>query len=141
MTDLQTKNQIEYTFECLDSCSGYIDNLNMKIIKLSELYHCGEVDQANAIFAEVIEVLDLYIQLITKIYRNIRAFKKGHFQKSEEVQKLEIHLLSVMKAVLSAKESNDIIMLCDLLEFELIDNLTQWKIKVIPELKKTRSTL
>jgi hypothetical protein len=42
--------------------------------------------------------------------------------------------------LLSAKEKNDNIMLCDLLEYELIDNLTQWKIKILPELKKLKRT-
>ncbi len=59
--------------------------------------------------------------------------------KDESIQKLEIHLLSVMKALLQAKEKNDTIMLCDLLEYELADNLTQWKIKVLPELKKLKN--
>jgi hypothetical protein len=48
--------------------------------------------------------------------------------------------LSVIKALLPAKEKNDVVMLCDLLEYELIDNLTQWKIKVLPELKKLKNT-
>ena len=41
-----------------------------------------------------------------------------------------------MKGIESAKNNNDYIMLNDLLEYELADNLTQWKLKILPRLKK-----
>lgn len=53
------------------------------------------------------------------------------------IKELQIHLLSVMKAVNSANHKEDTIMLTDLLEYELKDNLTQWKILIIPVLKQS----
>ncbi len=131
-------NSIDLAFESLNSCTAYIDHINNLIYKLIDEYNAGEADSANSTFVEVIELLDLYVQLMTKIYASLRHHFKDQLIKDESVQNLEIHLLSVMKALLPAKEKSDVIMLCDLLEFELIDNLTQWKIKVIPELKKLR---
>ena len=84
--------------------------------------------------------MDLYIQLVSNVYQVIRKDLNGKSFKDESIQKLEIHLLSVLKALLQAKEKEDIIMLCDLLEYELVDNLTQWKIKVLPELKKLKNS-
>ena len=83
--------------------------------------------------------MDLYIQLVSRVYHVLRTDLEQMNFKDESIQKLEIHLLSVMKALLQAKEKNDTIMLCDLLEYELVDNLTQWKIKVLPELKKLKN--
>lgn len=145
MTLVNNKNNnknptsLELAFESIDSCFGYVDYITSKIQQLITFYNAGEADKANAVFMEVVDLMDLYIQLITKVYRVLRTELQGQSFKDENVQKLEIHLLSVIKALLQAKEKEDIIMLCDLLEYELVDNLTQWKIKVLPELKKLKS--
>lgn len=143
MTDLNkniSKNaSLELAFESIDSCFGYVDHITMQIQKLIAQYNQGNIDQANDLFVEVIELMDLYIQLVTKVYKVLRTDLKIMNFKDENLQKLEIHLLSVLKALLQAKEKDDVIMLCDLLEYELIDNLTQWKIKILPELKKLKN--
>jgi len=132
-------SSLDLAFESIDSCFGYVDYITSQIQKLIVCYNQGEVEQAQNSFSEVIELMDLYIQLVSKVYRVLRTDLPTINFKDESLQKLEIHLLSVMKALLQAKEKNDTIMLCDLLEYELIDNLTQWKIKVLPELKKLKN--
>ena len=136
--DVKTNASLELAFESIDSCFGYVDYITAQIQKLIGNYNQGNMDLANQNFVEVIELMDLYIQLVSRVYRVLRVELKS-MQKDESIQKLEIHLLSVMKALLQAKEKNDTIMLCDLLEYELADNLTQWKIKVLPELKKLKN--
>ncbi len=137
---IKKNGSLEIAFESIDSCFGYVDYITSQIQRLIGQYNAGEADAANQTFIEVIDLMDLYIQLISKVYQVIRTDMPDKSFKDENLQKLEIHLLSVIKALVQAKEKNDVIMLCDLLEYELIDNLTQWKIKVLPELKKLRST-
>ncbi len=142
MTELSKLNRnssLDLAFESIDSCFGYVDHITQQIQKLITVYNQGDTEAANSAFVEVIELMDLYIQLISRVYRVLRTDLKNMNFKDESIQKLEIHLLSVMKALLQAKEKDDVIMLCDLLEYELIDNLTQWKIKILPELKKLRN--
>ena len=134
--DFTVKSSIELAFDALDSCNSYIDVVISKIQELNKLYAAGEIQQANNQFAEVIEIMDLFVQLMSKIHSTLRTNLKDQFVKTETLQNLEIHLLSILKGLIPAKEKNDIIMLCDLLEYELVDNLTQWKIKAIPELKR-----
>lgn len=134
--DFTVKSSLELAFEALDSCNSYLDVVISKIQELNQLYAQGEMENANNLFAEVIEIMDLFVQLMSKIHNTLRTNLKDKFTKTETLQNLEIHLLSILKGLIPAKEKNDIIMLCDLLEYELIDNLTQWKIKAIPELKK-----
>jgi hypothetical protein len=133
-------DSLDLAFESIQSCFGYVDYITAQIQRLIAAYNNGDIEEANDHFVEVIELMDLYIQLITKVYSVLRNELKNLSFKDEGIQKLEIHLLSVMKALLQAKEKEDIIMLCDLLEYELIDNLTQWKIKVLPELKKLKNS-
>jgi len=135
----KTSSSIDLAFEALDSCNGYINTLNDKILELVADYRANKVEQAEALFNEVIEVLDLYIQLVSGIFTTIKKQRPSLIAENKDIQNLEIHLLSILKALLPAKERNDIIMLCDLLEYELVDNLTQWKIKVIPSLKKLQN--
>lgn len=134
-----SNTSLDLAFESIDSCFGYVDYITGQIQKLVPLYNAGNQEEANDAFVEVIELMDLYIQLVSRVYRVLRTDLELMSFKDESIQKLEIHLLSVMKALLQAKEKNDTIMLCDLLEYELIDNLTQWKIKILPELKKLKN--
>ncbi len=139
--ELCQSETINLVFESLHSSTGYIDYINSLILKIIHQYQANEIDKANKTFIEVVELLDLYIQLMTKVYSALRINFKNKPFKDEQVVNLEIHLLSIIKALLPAKEKGDIIMLCDLLEHELMDNLTQWKIKIIPELKKLKDQL
>lgn len=140
--NFETQSSLELAFEAVDSCNDYIDLLVDKIQEMNTLYQQGKTLEANEHFGEMIDILDLYVQLFNKIHQTIKRNMKGELSLSEKIQKLDIHLLSVLKALIPAKEKEDIIMLCDLLEYELIDNLTQWKIQIIPSLKKLKpSTL
>lgn len=137
--DDESTGTLKLAFESIDSAFGYIDYIISQVQVLIVHFQSGDLNAANAHFVEVAELMDLYIQLMGRVYQVIRANNPNRPVKDEGIQRLEIHLLSVMKALLSAKEKNDNIMLCDLLEYELIDNLTQWKIKILPELKKLKN--
>lgn len=137
--DFKVQSTLDLAFEALNSCSGYIDVVTEKIHELVAIYQSNQIEEAHHKFGDVIEVVDLFVQLITKIHRTLKTQIGPDYKKSSQIQNLEIHLLSIMKGLLPAKEKNDWIMLCDLLEYELIDNLTQWKIKAIPELKNYQS--
>ena len=133
-----TTSSYELAFDALSDCTSYIETIITKIELLTEYQNENKMNEANVLFGEVIEIMDLFVQLMSRIYKTIRKRHTEQLQATATFQNLEIHLLSIMKALLPAKEKNDIIMLNDLLEYELTDNLTQWKIKAIPELKKLR---
>ena len=135
---ITVRSSVELAFEALDSANQYIDTIINKTYLLTESYQQNKLEQANNNFIDLIEVTDLFIQLMAKIHRNFKTNFYQEYTKPKSLQKLEIHLLSILKAMIPAKENNDIIMLCDLLEYELVDNLKMWKVKVIPVLKKMK---
>ena len=51
-----------------------------------------------------------------------------------------IHLLFIVKAMNQTQLKQDIIALEELIKYELKDNLTQWKIDLIPQIKKILNT-
>lgn len=136
----KTKNNeaLDLAFESIDSCFGYVEFISSQINKYLAAVNRNEFDEANGTFTEVTELMELYIQLVTKIYNTLRAELPSVAIKTDTTKNLEIHLLGIMKSLVSAKEKNDTIILSDLLEYELLDNLNQWKSKILPELKKLK---
>lgn len=59
---------------------------------------------------------------------------KGHVLR-EAIKEQHIGLLSVLKALAKAMENQDILAQEELINYELRDNLTQWKINLLPQLK------
>jgi hypothetical protein len=133
------QSSLELALEALESSPSYIDITIENIHLLVALYQQNKTEEANEKFAETIEILDLFVELMARLHKTLRKHYPTLIADVKCLQDQEIGLLSILKAVLPAKEKNDIIMFCDLLEYELIDNLTQWKIQVIPELKKATS--
>ena len=53
-----------------------------------------------------------------------------------EIKQSHIHLLFIIKGINQAQQKQDSLVLEDLIKYELKDNLTQWKIDLIPLLKR-----
>ena len=53
-----------------------------------------------------------------------------------EIKQSHIHLLFISKGINQAQQKQDSLVLEDLIKYELKDNLTQWKIDLIPLLKR-----
>ncbi len=135
---LIVKNNYEIAFEALEDSNGYIELITGKINEIVALYNSNQTEDANIVFTDLIDLIDLFIQLISKVHKTVKSYNQDFFKNNDTIRDLEIHLLSILKALIPAKEKNDIIMLCDLLEYELADNLAQWKIKAIPLLLKSK---
>lgn len=85
-------------------------------LQLSALTH--DIGQ----FVEVTTVLSK-LMLLEK--HSIQPIKDSH-----------IHMLFVLKGIAQAQQKLDQVILEDLIKHELKDNLTQWKIDLIPNIKK-----
>ncbi len=77
--------------------------------------------------------LTQFIELTTLTSRMITLKKGIAFN---EVKNSHVHLLFVLKGINQAQLKNDQIILEDLIKYELKDNLTQWKINIIPTIKR-----
>ena len=123
--------------QTIELCFLYIESIRLTVLQLSQ----SKADDENfdeKKFFEMIEMLDDFIGVISDIYKTL---KKTHCSGNfcvKKVQSLEIHLLFVLKALFAAKHKEDFFMLRDLLKYELMNNIVQWKIKVVPELKKMK---
>jgi hypothetical protein len=133
-----TQNRLEILFHLLDKGSALLDQLIDKTNRVSSDYAQNKILEADQGLLDLLGLLDLFIQLMTNVHRTIRIEVSTKLSSGQSFHELEIHLLSVLKATLQAKEKQDSIMLYDLIEYELLDNLKQWKIMAIPQLKNLK---
>lgn len=111
-----------------------LDNLNTLLDNLKE----DSQDNTDS-FIKLTEYLNSFIQAVTVMHTNLKLPTELRVQNGLTIKQLQIHLLSVVKAIHAAWLKNDKIMLCDLIEFELKDNLTQWKISILPLVQKSKN--
>jgi hypothetical protein len=78
-----------------------------------------------------------FVELTTLLSKTI-MIRKGHT--IEEIKQSHISLLFIMKALNQAQLKQDYVALEELIKYELKDNLTQWKIDLIPQTKKLLNT-
>lgn len=129
-----TQNKKSIAQDTIDLLPSFLDKiivdtndyLKYNLLKQSTLY-------------KVIEELDIFIQLMSNIHQVLKVKSNNKLDIGLTIKELEVHLLFVIKAINIAFKKDDFVMLEDLLEHELIDNLTQWKIQALPKIKKLNS--
>ena len=135
--NFQIKSSLDLAFESLKDCSEYIKSSIFQIKEVIELYQKNEIQEGNKQFPQIIDTIDFFVRLITKIHRAILSSQNSSQKElKQHIQNLEIHLLAALKNLLPAKEKADLTLLCDLLEYELCDNLNQWDKEILPALDR-----
>jgi hypothetical protein len=78
-----------------------------------------------------------FVELTTLLSKTIMVRKN---QTIAGIKSSHIHLLFVVKGMNQAQLKQDLVALEELIKYELKDNLTQWKIDLIPQIKKLLNT-
>ncbi len=74
-----------------------------------------------------------FVELTTMLSKLLASHKKVTIP---EIKQSHVHLLFVLKGINQARQKLDSVVLEDLIKYELKDNLTQWKIDLIPLIKR-----
>jgi hypothetical protein len=141
-TDLisfNVSNSKSLLLETVDELPSYIDLMIETIDLAVSFSKHNQQDLVQSLLSDIIVKIDSFIQLITQVHRGLKLDSDQSLDSGQTIKQLEIHLLSVAKALLVAQKREDDVMLIDLLDYELKDNLTQWKITAIPQIKKLNS--
>jgi hypothetical protein len=120
--------------EILNDLSGLIDKILDHILTCTNLLKVDNSNNSTRQLSKIIAAMDLFLQTINHACSEILT--EEEITTLLPVKDLQIHLLSIVKAINDAQQKHDDIMLTDLLEYELKDNLTQWKILILPTLKQ-----
>lgn len=78
-----------------------------------------------------------FVELTTLLSKTIMSRKQLSVA---GIKESHIHLLFILKAMNQTQIKQDLIALEELIKYELKDNLTQWKIDLIPQIKKLLNT-
>ncbi len=126
---------------------GETDNLLVDTISLTQDLLNDIIHQINAIEAYIpekeyfwnLQLTDLttdiskFVEITTLLSRLLMSKKKINIP---EIKQSHIHLFFVLKGLNQAQQKMDSMVLEDLIKYELKDNLTQWKIDLIPLTKR-----
>ncbi len=105
---------------------------------LSNIQKVPSLDQERDLsLNQLVTSLSLEVGTFTEITTLItRMVQKKHKQIIHGAKESHIHLLFIMKGINQAHQKGDLVALEDLIKYELKDNLTQWKIDLIPQAKR-----
>ena len=79
--------------------------------------------------SNIIDILDSFFTIINTAANNLSIANK------KSILLIQFETLSILKAIYNASIQNNVVMLCDLIQYELKDILVKWKIKTILTLR------
>lgn len=84
---------------------------------------------------EITNQISLFVEITTLLTK----LSKRQGLVLAEARDSHVHLLFILKGMNHAQSKLDVVALEELIKYELKDNLTQWKIDLIPQIKKVLS--
>jgi len=124
--EIDTMSAEEMARHFFENGEQYLDILIKGGEKISELFRIADETEANEHYAEYLENLRLFLQMIAEskeaFHLNFSAIPFQNATVGDEVRKLS----NVMDQMLKVQENEDWVMLADLLEYELIPLLKGW---------------
>jgi len=122
--------RIDLAYESSQSCIDYIDLIQTTIIETVSLFQKNSIVDANKKFIELTEMLELALTITTKILNTCNTVHDEEISSLIDSYSLcETHLMTILKNIFTAHKQNNISMICDLLEYELKDNLVKWQLE------------
>lgn len=127
--EIFTSSPMELAHETLTTLDQYTAKVVETLQKAADGYRNKNYMAADAYFVRAVDSLDLFIQTIGGIKLALRVGLHTR------IALVEASLVSIMNDLLNAKRENNYIFLAELLEKDLVDNLTEWKNDIFPILK------
>jgi hypothetical protein len=115
------------SIDALESVGEYLDGLAAMIETGADKFRTSNETEANAYFLGCIDGLQTFIGIIDKV-KNLNAldFSKLEFE-SGPISEKESLLLGTLNSIFDTQSKKDWVSLADLLEFELVPLLMDWK--------------
>jgi hypothetical protein len=132
MTDVLSPVSADVLTESVQLSQEFLNQVLARINELPQLSEIRTIDLNQYMSSLTMEVGTL-VEITTLISRVIQKRYKQNLNGAKESH---VHLLFIMKGINQARQKEDLVALEDLIKYELKDNLTQWKIDLIPQAKR-----
>lgn len=123
-------NQI-FLKDTLDLTVEFLSDIMYSIQVFGDCFEKNEL-QRNILSTRLTSDISRFVELTTLLSKRIVL---THPRLLKEIKDSHIHLLFILKGMNQSQTKYDYIALEELIKYELKDNLTQWKIHLIPKLK------
>lgn len=118
--------------ETLSLTQEFLSDIVASINDLGEFSHEKELFWNQHITKLSLDISQ-FVELTTLLSKTAMARKN---QSIPEIKESHIQMLFIMKAIIQSQLKQDYVALEELIKYELKDNLTQWKIDLIPQIRK-----
>lgn len=132
--EIFTANPADLAYETISTLVHYVDRLTVTIQRAAMHYRGKTHVSGDVYFAKAIDGLDLFVQTIGGVKL---ALKIGM---NPKVALTEASLVSIMNDLLEAKRANNYVFLAELLDQDLIENLSEWKDQIFPLMQNFRNS-
>lgn len=119
--------QLEMICDVLRNGCSYLDDLGRFLCSASAQFRMGNAMEANGSLAELISGLDLLVRTIDTVGSAMGAEFDASLPGNQSLDSLAAGLNAVLREILHAQERKDLVLLADLLEYELAPCLDGWK--------------
>ncbi len=126
------ENKVSFFLETAGLAQEFVSDILISIQTMNQFEGHSEYHRNNDIM-KLTRQVSQFVELTTLLSKAVMQFKK---KTMNDFKSSHIHLLFVMKAMNQAQLKGDSVALEELIKYELKDNLTQWKIDLIPQTKR-----
>jgi hypothetical protein len=135
--EIDTMAADEIAWQFLENGGEQLDPIIESAQKVSELFRIADESEANDQYAELLESLRLFLRMVAEV-KDVLDINLAAIRFQNGTVEDRIHrLLEIMDQMLHVQEEDDWIMLADLLEYELVPLLKEWK-SILPLLKEKK---
>lgn len=114
----------------------FLSDIILDIQTIGE-FHTGREFQWNRKVINLSSNISQFVELTTLLSKTILSKKQVTIP---GIKDSHIQLLYILKGMNQAQSKQDLVALEELIKYELQDNLIQWKIDLIPQIKKLLNT-
>jgi hypothetical protein len=111
-----TQNTEELVKNSLNEADDYLPKLKKGILDTADYFRNGEDEKGNNTYQQIVEGLEWYTDIITKILSII-----NHEELYNESQEVIKDLNEPLTELMEAYNKNDIVLIADILEYEIFE--------------------
>ncbi len=133
--EINTMGEEEIAWRFLENGVRQLDLLIQGAEKVSELFRIADEAEANEHYAQLLESLRLFLHIVDQVKGILNLDLSAIAFENDTVEQRFEKLSEVINEMLKVQEEKDWIMLADLIEYELMPLLEEWK-SIVPVLKQ-----
>lgn len=131
-TTFSSNEKVNFLSDCVLLSQELLSDILFSINHFTEFSLKNEF-AVNRQLTQLTSDISQFVELTSLLAKLLQSTLK---QTLPEIKDSHVHLLFILKGINQARINQDFVALEELIKYELKDNLTQWKIDLIPQTKR-----